>query len=116
MLKNATLIPLIKELDDVIDTDMLKNYRPVSNLVFISKLVERIVAVRLDKYMTSNNLKLSEQYGYKNGHSTEMLLVKVVNDLLKVCDKKSATLLMLLDLSAAFDTVDQRKLLNTSSA
>ena len=41
--------------------------------------------------------------------TTEMLLVKVVNDLLKVCDKKSASLLMSLDLSAAFDTVDQRK-------
>ena len=106
------LIPLIKELDDVIDTDMLKNYRPVSNLVFISKLVERIVAIRLDKHMTSNNLNLSEQYGYKKGHSTEMLLVKVVNDLLIVRDKESATLLMLLDLSTAFDTVDQRKLLN----
>ena len=110
-LKSAILNPLIKDLDSLIDTDILKNYRPVSNLVFLSKLVERVVAIRLNNHMTTNNLHSTKQYGYKKGHSTEMLLVKVVNDLFIACDNKIPTLLILLDLSAAFDTVDQRKLL-----
>lgn len=110
-LKDAVLIPLIKEMDEVINADLLKNYRPVSNLLFVSKLIERVVAIRLESYMKENNLQSNEQYGYKKNHSTEMLMVKVVNDLLMVCDENSATLLMLLDLSAAFDTVDHQKLI-----
>ena len=62
--------------------------------------------------MKENNLLSNKQYGYKKGHSTEMLLVKIVNDLLAACDNKTPTSLMLLDLSAAFDTVDQIKLQN----
>ena len=110
-LKNAVVRPLIKELDDVIDRDVLKNYRPVSNLVFLSKLIERIVANRLDNHMTKHGLHCSKQYGYKTNHSTEMLLVKIVNDLFISCDQKIPTIVMFLDLSAAFDTVDQCKLL-----
>ena len=110
-LKGAILNPLIKESDQLIDKDTLKNYRPVSNLLFLSKLIERVVAIHLDNHMILNNLHSEEQYGYKKGHSTEMLLVKIVNDLLLACDDKMPTVLMLLDLSAAFDTVDQPKLL-----
>ena len=110
-LKSAILIPLIKELDELVDTEVLKNYRPVSNLLFLSKLIERVVAIRLESHMNTNNLHSDKQYGYKKGHSTEMLLIKVVNDLFIACDKNTNSVLMLLDLSAAFDTVDQRKLL-----
>ena len=110
-LKNAILNPLIKELDSLLDIDALNNYRPVSNLVFLSKLIERIVASRIESHMVKHDLQSSKQYGYKKGHSSEMLLVKIVNDLLTSCDRKTPTLLMLLDLSAAFDTVDQNKLL-----
>ena len=61
--------------------------------------------------MEKNKLHSNKQYGYKAYHSTEMLLTKVANDLLIACDDKIATLLMmLLDLSAAFDTVDQEML------
>ena len=62
--------------------------------------------------MTENNLHCSFQYGYKKGHSTETLLLKIVNDLLMACDDNMPSILMLLDLSAAFDTVDQTKLLS----
>ena len=111
-LKNAIILPLIKEMDEVMDCDVLKNYRPVSNLVFLEKLIERIVSIRLNRHMTDNNLHSNHQYGYKKSHSTETLLVKVLNDLLISCDEKKPTILMLLDLSAAFDTVDQVKLLD----
>ena len=111
-LKSAVISPLLKELDDFIDSEIFKNYRPVSNLTFLSKLIERCVASRLDKHMKDNHLESKHQYGYKKGHSTEMLLVNVVDNLLTAFDNKFATVLLLLDLSAAFDTVDQGKLLD----
>ena len=111
-LKNAVVIPIIKQLDSTMDKDEYKNYRPVSNLLFLGKLIERIVSARLDKHMKDNNLHSDFQHGYKKGHSTETILLKIVNDLLQSCDKQFATIVMLLDLSAAFDTVDQVKLLS----
>ena len=111
-LKSAVIAPLLKELDDYVDTEVYKNYRPVSNLVFLGKLIERCVASRLENHMISNKLESAHQYGYKKAHSTEMLLVHVMDSLLTAFDKKYATVLLLLDLSAAFDTVDQDKLLH----
>ena len=110
-LKIAVIVPLLKELDHLIDADNLKNYRPVSNLVSRGKLIERVVTLRLDKPMDAPNLHSVNQYGYKKNHSTELLLMKVVNDLLLSCDKKISIVVMFLDLSAAFDTIDQCMLL-----
>ena len=107
----GVVTPLIKELDSAINNDVLKNYRPVTNLQLLGKLIERVVGYRLDAHMDSNKLHSSKQYAYKSEHSTEMLLTKVVDNLLVACDKKIPTLVMFLDLSAAFDTVDQEKLL-----
>ena len=56
---------------------------------------------KLDTHMSANDLQSTKQYGYKTEHSTEMLVTKVMNDLLLACDKKTPTLLMFLDLSAA---------------
>ena len=111
-LKSAVIIPLLKELDSMVDTEVYKNYRPVSNLIFLSKLIERCVAPRLDNHMQENNLESHKQYAYKTGHSPELLLVNVVDKILNAFDKKLVTVLLLLDLSAAFDTVDQDKLLH----
>ena len=111
-LKSAVLNPLFKMMDDQLaDKENYKNYRPVSNLVFLSKLIERCVAIQLDKHMCDNDLHSNKNHGYKKHHSSETLLLKEVNDLLLSFDNKRATVLMLLDLSAAFDTVDQEKLI-----
>ena len=110
-LKNAVLIPLIKELNSTVDTENYKNYRPVSNLLFVSKLIERIVQIRLEKHMLRNGLENDKNYAYTKNHSTEHLLLKVVNDLYIAFDQSKPTVVVLLDLSAAFDTVDHAKLL-----
>ena len=94
------------------DIEEYKNYRPVANLVFNSKLIERVVDIRLQEQLDRNNLNTKEQYGYKQNHSTELLLTWVSNNLFEACDKNLASVVLLLDLSAAFDTVDHEKLLN----
>ena len=109
--KSAVILPLIKELNSMTNTDDFKNYRPVSNLVFIGKLIERVVDIRLQEHLNVNDLNVKEEYGYKQAHSTELLLLWVTNSLLEACDKNMPTVVLLLDLSAAFDTVDHEKLL-----
>ena len=94
------------------DTDNFKNYRPVSNLMYVSKLIERVVARRLQEQMIRNDLMIDKNYGYEKNHSTEHLLLKVVNDLYGSFDKIIPSVLALLDLSAAFDTVDHQELLD----
>ena len=108
--KLAHLTPLIKS--NSLDPTDLKNYRPISNLSFIGKLIERVVLKRLNDHMAQNNLQIPFQSAYKKHHSTETLLIRIVNDLLITIDENKATVVMLLDLSAAFDTVDHNKLLN----
>ena len=110
-IKSAIVTPLLKEISSKVDTEEFKNYRPVSNIVFLSKVIERVVATRLDEHMLSNNLYNNNQFGYRKFHSTETLLLKVLNDLLLACDQNSPSILILLDLSAAFDTVDHNKML-----
>ena len=109
-LKSANLAPLLK--GKSLDSAVFKNYRPVSNLAFVGKLIEKVVQVRLEEHMTKNDLNISVQSAYKKHHSTETLLVRIVNDLLIAADENKSTVVLLLDLSAAFDTVDHQKLLS----
>jgi len=108
-LKSALVKPLIKK--PSLDCELLKNYRPVSNLSFLSKLIEKVIATRLFTHMKDNNLLEKMQSAYKPGHSCETALLRIQNDLLHAIDKGKGCLLVLLDLSAAFDTVDYHLLL-----
>ena len=85
---------------------VFKNFRPVSNLPFISKLVETVVAKQLQHYLNCNNLFPEFYSAYRQTHSTETALNKVMNDILLNMNNQRVALLILLDLSAAFDTVD----------
>ena len=109
-LKKAFLAPLIKKI--IFHCENFKNYRPVSNLSFISKLVERVVCVQLVEHLKTNNLYEIFQSAYRQLHSTETALIRVQNDLLQAVDNEGRAILVLLDLSAAFDTIDHQKLLN----
>ena len=109
-LKKAFVTPLIKKA--TLDCEILKNYRPVSNLSFLSKLIERIVCVQLVDHLKRNDLYEIFQSAYRQLHSTETALLRVQNDLLQAVDSHGGAILVLLDLSAAFDTIDHDKLLD----
>ena len=83
-----------------------KNYRPISNLTFLSKVLERLVCQQLVAFLDQNKLLPSLQSAYRRGRSTETAVVKIISDILLAADRGEVTLLGLLDLSAAFDTVD----------
>lgn len=108
-MKSAIVIPLLKK--DGLDVNNYKNYRPVSNLTFLSKLLEKVVAKQLLQHMASYNLSDDLQSAYRSGHSTETALMKVKNDIDTAMDGGYGVLLLLLDLSAAFDTLDHHILL-----
>jgi len=112
-LKRALVSPLLKKAS--LDKEVMKNYRPVSNLPYIFKLVERAVATRKLHHMNVNNLQEPFQSAYRAHHSTETALVRVQNDILQALDENKGVVLVLLDLSAAFDTVDHSLLLETLS-
>ncbi|GFR70782.1 reverse transcriptase [Elysia marginata] len=84
----------------------------VSNLSFISKLVEQIVASRINTYPRETGLAPILQSAYRPLHSTETALLRVHNDIIRQVDQRKAVMLVLLDLSAAFDTIDQDCLLH----
>ena len=107
--KYSFIKPLLKKID--LDCSEFSSYRPISNLSFISKLVERVVARRLHEHMTLNKLHEDSQHGYKAGHSTETLLIKFMNDILVAIDKNRGVVVLLIDLSSAFDTVQHKLLL-----
>ena len=108
--KAAVLKPLLKK--PGLDPELVRNYRPISNLPFLSKVQERIVAKQIVDYLTRNNLFEPFQSGFRNFHSTETAITRVVNDILLALDKNTSTMLVLLDLSAAFDTIDHSTLLH----
>ena len=108
--RHAIITPLIKKSN--LDATDVKNYRPVSNLTFVSKVVERLVSERLVGFLQENNLMPVEQSAYRKHHSTEKALLLVISDLLSSMDKQEVMLLGLLDLSAALDCVDHDILLS----
>ena len=87
-------------------------YWPVSNLSFISKATNRAVFLQIDNHMKKHDLYPSLQSAYRNNHCTETALLKVTNNILMEMNSQHAVLLVLLDLSAAFDTVDHSVLLH----
>ena len=92
--------------------DLIKtNYRPVSNLAFLSKITGKAVALQISDHISSNQMHQEFQSAYRKNHSTETALLRMRNDILVNMNKQRVTLLVFLDLSAAFDTVDHDILL-----
>ena len=89
-----------------LDHNDLNNYRSVSNLCFIAKILEKLVLSQVSSYLNSHNLCNTCQSAYRPGHSTETALLKVVNDLFLSLNKGNISVLALLDFSSAFDTIE----------
>ena len=102
--KSALVTPSLKK--KCLDHNDLNNYRPISNICFISKILEKLVLSQVSSYLNSHNLYNTCQPAYRPGHNTETALLKVVNDLFRSLDKGNISALALLDFSSAVDTID----------
>ena len=109
--KQDVIRPLLKK--PSLDYQEFKNFRPISNLTFSSKVFEKVVALQLVDYINNNGLCEVFQSAYRAHHSTgtEKALLRVYNDIAMSIDNQKSVVLVLLDLSAAFDTVDHSLLL-----
>ena len=108
--KAAIVRPILKKAGS--DPELLSNYRPISLLPFLSKVLEKVVAKQLTAHLEKNNLLARFQSGFRRSHSTETAVVRITNDILSSNDSGKVTALVLLDLSAAFDTIDHEILLS----
>ena len=103
------MIPILKH--EGLDPTDPANFRPIANVSFISKVIEKVIACQLTSYLDTNNLLPTMQSGFRKGHSTETLLLRLLSDIYGAIDRSQLTLLALFDVSAAFDTVDHEILL-----
>ena len=111
--KRSILVPALK--CEGLDSNDPVNYRPIANVSFVSKVIEKIIAFQMTSYLETNNLLPGIQSGFRKGHSTETLLLRLLSDVYAAIDSSQVTLLALFDVSAAFDTVDHEILLKRLS-
>ena len=108
--KIALVLPILKKFG--LDF-MFENFRPISNLPFVAKSAEKATISQLSIHCVENAPFPECQSAYRKNHSTETALLKIQNDILLSMDRQEVTLLVLIDLSAAFDTIDHAILLET---
>ena len=106
--RSSIIFPLIKK--QGLDPEILKNYRPVANLSFNSKIIETANAIQIHDHLINNDIVDNFQYAYKAGHSCETALLRVYNDIVTTIGRGNGAMLVLLDLSAALDTIDHDNL------
>ena len=107
-LKIAKVIPIYKKDDSA----LVSNYRPISLLPSISKILEKIVHKRLYNFLNSNNLLIPNQYGFRKSHSTDYALIKLYDKIIHSLSNKEHTFGIFMDLSKAFDTINHEILIN----
>ena len=95
--KTAVVKPLLKKSN--LDHNILNNYRPVSNLPFLSKILEKLVFNQLNDFLKINNILERHQSGFRTNHCTETALLKILNDIRFNLDNHKLTVLVLLDLT-----------------
>ena len=109
-LKYAIVTPIVK--DDSKNENDLSNYRPISNVSFLSKILEKVIYLQLNYFIENNSLHSTYQSSYRKNHSCETGMIRVVGDMQEMLHEKKTVVLVLLDSSAAFDTVDHALLIS----
>ena len=107
-MKLAKVIPIYKKEDPT----QVTNYRPISLLPVLSKVVEKTIAKQLSEYFEENKLFNPNQYGFRTGHSTEHAALELVDKITSQMDNNETPINIFLDLSKAFDTIDHNILLD----
>ena len=105
--KHSLVHPIYKSGDPTV----ISNYRPISIVPIMAKIVERVVQLQLSTYMSDNHLLSSSQHGFRPRHSTETALLSVTNRIFSNMDRGQVSLLCLLDLSKCFDVIPHSQLL-----
>ena len=108
-LKTAKIIPIYKNKGE---KTIMSNYRPISLLPALSKLLERIIYNRIYNHVIANKILFEKQFGFQKNMSTDYAVCELSNSLLKSFDEGKFTLGVFIDLSKAFDTVDHEILLS----
>ena len=109
-LKYAIIKPILKK--SYLDPDVLTNYRPISQLPILSKIMERVVSRQLINYLENNNLLDYFQSAYRKSFSTETALTYVTDLIHNSLDSSNCVQLLLIDLSSAFDILNHSILIN----
>ena len=81
---------------------MLKNYRPVTNLSFVSNILERVILKEIEGHLATNKLMDVLQSAYRAMHSTETALLKVQNDILSALDQDGSVVVLVMLASFCF--------------
>ena len=93
-----------------LDPEILKNYRPVANPSLIAKIIEKAIATLIHDHLINNDIFENFQSAYKAGHSCETVLLRVYNNSVTSIGRGNGAMLVLVDLSTAFDTIDHANL------
>ena len=107
-LKLAKILPIYKKDNE----NLLENYRPISILPAISKILEKVIANQINQYFINNNLFYPSQYGFRQSHSTELTALEIIDRITYLMDQNKLPLNIYIDLSKAFDTIDHTILLH----
>ena len=110
VLKHSIVTPIIKNINN--DFENYKNYRPISNNSFLSKVLEKVLCNQLAEYLENNKLHADCQSAYRKHHSCETSMMKLISDIQQSNIDKNHVSLVSLDCSSAFDTIDQDLLLS----
>jgi hypothetical protein len=105
--KDSLVIPLPK----CVEPKSHGDYRPISVLPTMSKILERVVHEQLSQYVNDNNILPATQSGFRSSYSTSTALLHITDDIFNAVDQHKLTCLVLLDYSKAFDTIDHKILL-----
>jgi hypothetical protein len=111
--KHSIITPLLK--NSSLDSNVVLNYRPVSNFPTLVKVIEKIIANKIQFHLERSHLMDTYQSAYRKGHSCETANLVILNEVFSAMDRKEVSIVVLLDMSAAFDTVDHALLLSKLS-